>query len=183
MQLKDIDAFAIPWPTEVGDDPMARIGLRVTLLFRDGYTKLRRGALLNIVEQYVAFAGDRLKLYQISGDRRPRSASPEKPVDLAPLRALSLEEFKDWSIFVSGEQELSAASHWSLVSVASDDGYLLLHFPPQAFEHATPHRFRTLFQKWCSELAVEQAYAGLGLVLPTGGRTMDAAIDNCTPYV
>jgi hypothetical protein len=58
-----------------------------------------------------------------------------------------------------------------------------MHFPLQAFEGAAPHSFRTLFQKWCTDLAVEQAYAGLGLVLPTGGMAMDEAIGKCTPIV
>lgn len=182
MQFKDIDAFTIPWPEIGKDDPMARIGLRAEFIFRDGYTKARRHALLTIVEQYVDFAGDRLRLYQLAGQRKPVQASPETPVDLAPLRELSQSANKGWSIFVSGEPAIGAASHWSLVGVASDDGYLLLHFPLQAFEHAAPHAFSTLFQKWCSELAVEQAYAGLGLVLPTGGMAMGSAIDRCGPY-
>jgi hypothetical protein len=182
MQFKDIDAFAIPWPEAGKDDPMARIGLRAEFIFRDGYSKERRRALMNIVEQYVAFAGDRPRLYQIAGQRRPVQASPDKPVDLEPLRLLSQSANQGWSIFVSGEPAIGAASHWSLVSVASDDGCLLLHFPLQAFEQAAHHRFRTLFQKWCNELAVEQAYAGLGLVLPTGGMAMDSAIDRCGPY-
>ena len=75
MQPQDIDNFAIPWPKVVDYDPMGRIGLRVSLYFRDGYAIQRRQALLRIVEQYVAFAGDRIKLYQQAGERRTRTAS------------------------------------------------------------------------------------------------------------
>lgn len=183
MQPQDIDNIAIPWPKIVDYDPMARIGLRVSLYFRDGYTVERRRALLRIVEQYQAFAGDRIQLYQQTGDGRPRVASKTRPVDLQRLREATEQEMVDWGLFLSGEPNIGTASHWSLATVACDDGYLLLHFPVTAFVGAQPYAFRKLFQQWCSELRVEQAYAGLGLVLPTGGRATWTAIKNCAPVV
>ena len=181
MQPQDIDNFAIPWPKVVDYDPMGRIGLRVSLYFRDGYAIERRQALLRIVEQYVAFAGDRIKLYQQAGERRYRTASASEPVDLEPTRSATTQPMASWGLFLSGEPNIGTASHWSLATVASGNGYLLLHFPVTAFEESQPHAFRKLFQQWCSELKVQQAYAGLGIILPTGGRAMHTAIDHCGP--
>ena len=182
MTTADFDAFEIPWPNEY-PDPMGLIGLRVALYFNDGYTVERRQALLRIVEQYLAFAGGRIRLYQQSGERQPRKASASRPVDLEPTRKATTSPVTTWSLFLSGQDTIGKASHWSIATVASDQGYLLPHFPVSAFDGAQPHSFRTLFQQWCTELEVQHAYAGLGVILPTGGRAMHAAMDHCTPVV
>lgn len=70
-----------------------------------------------------------------------------------------------------------------MVTVADESGYLLMHFPVSAFESAAPHSFRNLFQKWCSDLNVKHAYAGLGLALPVAGLGLSTALRHCGPYV
>ncbi len=182
MTPQDIDAFQIPWPDET-PDPMGLIGLRVSLYFSGGHEIATRQALMRIIDQYVDFSGGRIQLYQEAGDRRFRSASAASPVDLSSSRAAAQARMTPLGLFLSGSEDVGKASHWSLVSIATYDGYLLMHFPLAAFEGAQPHTFRKLFQQWCTELNVQHAYAGLGVVLPTGGRAMHAAIKHCTPVV
>lgn len=182
MTPQDIDAFQLPWPDDF-PDPMGLIGLRVALYFSDGYEMARRQALMRIVDQYVAFSDGRIQLYQQGDERRPRTASASQPVDLTLTRAATTARMAPWGLFLSGADDIGKASHWSLLSVATHAGYLLMHFPVTAFEGAQPHAFRKLFQQWCSELNVQHAYAGLGVILPTGGRSMYAAIKHCAPVV
>lgn len=185
MDIQDFDNVALPWPEEgMASDglPMARVGLRAVLYFSDGFTRELRRELMTIVDQYLGFAGDRIRAYQRSGDRRRQAVTPDKPIDLGRLRDRVEDAQTAWGLELSAESDISVASHWSLQAVASDKGYLLLHFPVTAFAAAAPHTFRGLFQRWCSALRVQHAYAGLGLVLPVGGNDMSAAIDHCGPY-
>jgi len=186
ITLSDFDKLSLPWPAEgnAWDGlPMARVGLRAALYFGDGYGAGKRQALMNIIERYVAFAGGRIRAYQRAGDWRRQEASDGLPVDLAPLRAAVDTPGAGFAIEMSAEADVAVASHWSMVTVANANGYLLLHFPVAAFEGAAPHTFRNLFQKWCSDLNALHAYAGLGLVLPVGGLSLGAALSRCGPYL
>jgi hypothetical protein len=184
MQIEDFDSLIIPWPDEgkASDGlSMARVGLRAAFYFGNGYSVEKRHALLATVQEYLARAGGRIRAYQRAGDRRRMTASPGREVDLERLRE-RVENFKtDWSIEASAEEDISVASLWSLVTVASDSGYLVVHFPLTAFKAGSSETFRGLFQRWCSALDVQHAYAGLGLVLPVGGMAMFAAIKNLGP--
>jgi len=185
MELKDLESVQMPWPTDGSATdglPMARVGLRMTFYFNSGYTRELRRELLKIVEDYLAATKGRIRAYQRAGDRRRLSASPTNPVDLGRLRD-RVEDFQTpWAIEMSAEENISVASHWSLQTVASQNGYLLVHWPINHFLGEPQHSFRTLFLKWCSALKVQHAYAGLGFVLPVGGNEMSSAIDNCGPY-
>ncbi|HEX7637606.1 MAG TPA: type VI immunity family protein [Burkholderiaceae bacterium] len=184
--MADFDKVTLPWPAE-GQPwdglPMARLGLRAALYFDNGYEPALRRSLMTIIEQYVTFTGGRIRAYQRGGDRRRQAASTAAPIDLTPMRAAVDVEGAEFGIELSAEPDIAVASHWSMVTVASDTGYLLLHFPVAAFEGAAPHSFRHLFQKWCAELQVTHAYAGLGLALPVGGRSMHAALRNSAPFL
>ncbi len=185
MELDDLDNLALPWPDEGKPSdglPMARVGLRMAFYFDSGYTRELRAALISIVDEYLAASGGQMRAYQRSGDSRRKSATPAKPVDLGVLRQ-RVEDFRtSWSLEMSSESDISVASLWSLETVASEDGYLLVHFPVSAFRGAAPHSFRNTFQRWCGALRVTHAYAGLGLALPVGGTVMSAAIKRCGPY-
>jgi hypothetical protein len=186
ITMADFDTVSWPWPEE-GKPwdglPMARLGLRAALFFDDGYGPRLRAALMTIIEQYVAFSGGRIRAYQRSGDRRRMAADASSPVDLEPLRSKVDKMGSPFSIEMSAEADPAVASHWSMVTVANNAGYLLLHLPLSVFEGAPPHSFRNLFQKWCSELNVLHAYAGLGLVLPVGGRALGGALRRSGPIL
>lgn len=185
MELDDLESVAMPWPDDgsaTDGQPMARVGLRMAFYFGNGYTRELRSELLKIVEDYLDASQGRIQAYQRAGDRRRMVASPSNPVDLGRLRD-RVDDFKTpWAIEMSAEASVSAPSHWSLQTVASQNGYLLVHWPVSAFAEAPQHGFRNLFQKWCSALRVQHAYAGLGFVLPVGGNDMSSAIDHCGQY-
>jgi hypothetical protein len=184
--MADFDKVTLPWPEEgnAWDGlPMARLGLRVALYFADGYNPEVRRPLMAIIDQYVAFTGGRIRAYQRGGDRRRQVASPAKPIDLDKMRASVDVVGSPFGLEMSAEPDSAVSSHWSMVTVASDQGYLLMHFPLEAFDGAPVHSFRNLFQKWCSELNVTHAYAGLGLVLPVGGLALAAALRHCGPFL
>lgn len=186
MPMSDFDKILFAWPAE-GNPwdglPMARLGLRASFYFGDGYGPKLRQALMTIIEQYTAFADGRIQAYQRAGDRRRKSASPKSPPDLSTLIARVNTLGTPFAIEMSSESDPAVASLWSMVTVANESGYLLMHFPVSAFEGAAPHAFRNLFQKWCSELEVKHAYAGLGLALPLTGLSLSAALRRCGPYV
>ncbi len=184
MQIEDFDNITIPWPDEGkprDGRPMARVGLRAAFYLGDCYSKEARAPLLAIVDEYLAMAGGRIRAYQRAGDRRRMSAGPDKAVDLERLRERVVNFKTDWAIEASGEEDVDVASHWSLFAAADDMGSLLVHFPLTAFKAGAPETFRQLFQRWCSALNVQHAYAGLGLVLPVGGTSMFAAIKQLGP--
>lgn len=184
--MADFDKVTLPWPEEgnAWDGlPMARLGLRVALYFADGYNPEVRRPLMAIIDQYVAFTRGRIRAYQRGGDRRRQVASPAKPIDLDKMRASVDVVGSPFGLEMSAEPDSAVSSHWSMVTVASDQGYLLMHFPLEAFDGAPVHSFRNLFQKWCSELNVTHAYAGLGLVLPVGGLALAAALRHCGPFL
>ena len=186
MSMSDFDKVSFAWPAEGAQWdglPMARLGLRTAFYFGDGYGPEVRQALMTIIEQYVAFSDGRVQAYQRAGDRRRKRASPTAPVDLTTLQDSVQKLGAPFGIEMSAEPDPAVASHWSMVTVAAEASYLLMHFPLSAFEGAPPHSFRNLFQKWCSELNVLHAYAGLGLVLPVGGRSYHEALRRCGPYL
>ena len=186
MPMSDFDKVIFPWPQEgaAWDGlPMAKIGLRAEFFFGNGYGPELREPLMAIIEQYLAMSSGRIQAYQRAGDRRRLGASPKSPVDLKPLQSRVREMGTPFAIEMSAESDPAVASHWSLVTVANHAGYLLLHLPVSEFEGAPEHSFRNLFQKWCSDLNAVHAYAGLGLVLPVGGRSLTAAISRSGPYL
>jgi hypothetical protein len=184
MQIEDIDNIVIPWP-EAGKAwdglPMARVGLRAVFYLGNCYSKEARQPLMAAVEEYLDMAGGHIRAYQRAGDRRRMSAGPNQPVDLERLRERVTNFKTDWGIEASGEENINVASPWSLVTVADDMGSLLVHFPLSAFPIGSRETFRGLFQRWCSSLNVQHAYAGLGLLLPVGGTSMYAAIKELGP--
>jgi hypothetical protein len=186
MRVEELNELVLPWPNE-GKDwdglPMAYVGLRAVFYFGDGYTESLRRVLLTIVEEYIAMAGGNIRSYQRAGDRRRLVADADHPVDLGRLQDRVKNFQTDWAIDLTAASDVNVASLWSLVTVASHTGYLLVHFPVTAFEKLPPNSFRLLFQRWCSALNVGHAYAGLGLALPVAGRTTYAAINHCGPYV
>lgn len=185
MQIEDFDNIVLPWvdPGKAWDGlPMALVGLRAAFYLGDCYSREARGPLMAIVEEYLRMAGGRIRAYQRAGDRRRMSAGPDKPVDLERLRERVANFQTDWAIEASGEENINLASHWSMVTVADDMGSLLVHFPLTAFKIGAPETFRGLFQRWCSTLNVEHAYAGLGFILPVGGRSMFGAIKDMGPF-
>jgi hypothetical protein len=184
MQIEDFDNIVIPWSRE-GKSwdglPMARVGLRAAFYLGNCYSKEARGPLMAVVDEYLRMADGRIQASQRGGDRRRMAAGPGKPVDVERLRERVANFQTDWAIEASGEEDINVASHWSLVTVADDIGYLLVHFPLAAFKIGAPETFRGLFQRWCGLLNVEHAYAGLGFVLPVGGRSMSGAIGEMGP--
>ena len=184
MRIEDFDNIVIPWTRE-GKSwdglPMARVGLRAAFYMGDCYSKEARAPLMAVVNEYLAMAGDRIRAYQRAGDRRRMSAGPGKPVNVDRLQERVANFQTDWGIEASGEEDINLASHWSLVTIASERGSLLVHFPLTAFKAGAPETFRGLFQRWCSSLNVEHAYAGLGFILPVGGRSMSGAIEEMGP--
>jgi hypothetical protein len=184
MQIEDIDNITLAWPDEGkawSGLPMARVGLRAVFYVGNCYSKEMRQQLMALVDEYLAMAGGRIRAYQRAGDRRRLTASPTKPVDLDRLRERVTNFQTDWAIEASAEEDINVASHWSLVTVADDAGFFLVHFPLAAFKAGAKETFRTWFQRWCNALNVEHAYAGLGFVLPVGGTSMYAALKQLGP--
>ncbi len=184
MQIDDIDNITVPWPEE-GKSwsglPMARVGLRAAFYVGNCYSKEVRQQLMALVNEYLTLSGGRIRAYQRAGDRRRMTASPSHSVDVERLRE-RVDNFKtDWAIEASAEDDISVASPWSFVTVGDDMGYFLAHFPLAAFKAGAPETFRVWFQRWCSALNVEHAYAGLGWVLPVGGTSMFAALKRLGP--
>lgn len=184
MQIEDFDNITIPWP-DAGKAwsglPMSRVGLRAAFYLGDCYSKEARKPLMAVVEEYLAMAGDRIRAYQRAGDQRRKVAGPGRPVDVERLRERVMNFETSWAIEASGEEDINVASQWSMVTVADHEGYLLVHFPLEAFKAGTAETFRRLFQRWCSSLNVQHAYGGLGFVLPVGGRSMYGAIKEMGP--
>jgi len=184
MQIEDFDNITIPWPDEGkpwSGLAMARVGLRAVFYLGNCYSKETREPLMAIVDEYLAMAGSRIRAYQRADDRRRLSAGPGRPVDVERLRERVANFKTPWAIEASGEEDINVASQWSMVTVADNEGYLLVHFPLEAFKAGAPETFRGLFQRWCSSLNVQHAYAGLGFVLPVGGRSMFGAIKEMGP--
>jgi hypothetical protein len=184
MQIEDFDNINFPWPDEGkawSGLPMARVGLRAAFYLGNCYSKEAREPLMAIVEEYLAMAGGRIRAYQRADDRRRLSAGPGRPVDVERLRERVANFKTPWAIEASGEEDINVASQWSMVTVADNEGYLLVHFPLEAFKAGAPETFRGVFQRWCSSLNVQHAYAGLGFVLPVGGRSMFGAIKEMGP--
>jgi hypothetical protein len=184
MNPKSLEALSLPWPDEGkpwDGQPMARVGLRMEFFFRGREPDARR-ALLQIVEQYIAASSGSTRRYFIDGDRRHRAIAAGRPLDLDRLRERVEKADMDWSIDLSAEPEIQHPSHWSLATLASDRGTLVMYFPLMAFENAAPNTFRHLFSRWCSVLNVSQAYAGLGFVLPVEIGNDDAAVRRIGPW-
>lgn len=179
-----IEGLVLPWPDEGkpwDGQPMARIGLRMEFFFQ-GQSAPARRALLEIVEQYAAAAGGALRRYIVEGDRRHRTLAPGQALDLSRLRDRVDKPDADWAIDLSAEPGIQHPSHWSLATLASARGTLLLHFPLSAFEQSAPGTFRGLFARWCRALEVSHAYAGLGFVLPVEVGNNDAALRRIGPW-
>lgn len=184
MQIEDFDNISIPWPddgTAWSGLPMARVGLRAAFYLGDCYSREAREPLMRVVGEYLAMAAGRIRAYQRAGDRRRLTIAPGQPVNMDRLQERVANFQTEWAIEASGEEDISVASQWSMVSVADDSGYLLVHFPLAAFKAGAAETFRSLFQRWCSSLNVQHAYAGLGFVLPVAGRSMYAAIKQMGP--
>jgi hypothetical protein len=184
MQIEDFDNITFPWPDEGkawSGLPMARVGLRAAFYLGNCYSKEARAPLMAVVEEYLAMAGSRIRAYQRADDRRRLSAGPGRPVDVERLRDRVANFKTPWAIEASAEEDINVASQWSMVAVADHEGYILVHFPLEAFKSGARETFRGMFQRWCSSLNVQHAYAGLGFVLPVGGRSMFGAIKEMGP--
>lgn len=175
----------LPWPDREDPSPwtgqpMARFGLRMSFFFRRLGEPDTRQTLLRLLEQYLQTAGNRIRIYTFSGNKRPRTVPAGQTLDLAPLRAQLTKQDFHWD--VSGS-EANIADHWSMCCRSGlinytdfELGYLLVHLPFTALEGAPPGSFRTLFRTWCAALAVEHAYAGMGFVLPVAVGSLDSAL-------
>jgi hypothetical protein len=169
MQIEDFDNITFPWPDEGkawSGLPMARVALRAAFYLGNCYSKEARAPLMAVVEEYLAMAGSRIRAYQRADDRRRLSAGPGRPVDVERLRDRVANFKTPWAIEASGEEDINVASQWSMVAVADHEGYILAHFPLEAFKSGARETFRGMFQRWCSSLNVQHAYAGLASCCP-----------------
>ena len=150
----------------------------------NGQTPEVRGALLNIVEQYVSVAQQPIRRYVLPDEQQDRFPKAEEAVDLGKLRERVDQPGKSWFVEVSAEAEGACASHWSLAALAHRGGlsYFVVYFPFTYFAGAQPQTVRTLFQRWCSALKVDHAYGGMGFVLPVEVGSHNAALDRIGPY-
>jgi hypothetical protein len=181
---ESLESLVLPWPDEGRSwdgQPMARIGLRMEFFFGGREAAVRR-ALLQIVEQYAAAAGGAIRRYFIDGDRQHRLLAPGQPLDLERLRQRVDQPGADWSINLSAEPDVRHPSPWSLATLASDRGTLVMYFPLGAFANAAPGAFRALFARWCSALHARHAYAGFGFVLPVEVGNQDSALRRIGPW-
>lgn len=176
----ELERHFVPWPegTVAAGRPMARIGWRLQVFFRDpGQPKVRR-ALLEIVKEYLSLAGPHLKRYQIGPKEVYRRLQSDRSADLTALE--TGVNSGSWVCAFTSSLDNADAEPWGLKAFASqvtfrDDelGDLIAYFPLTAFGDDAPSQVRALFRHWCDLLEADQGYAGLGWILPIsiGGQS------------
>ena len=185
--LEYLERCFVPWSSPGRDwdgQPMARIGVRLVFYFRNGENPEVRGALLTIIERYLRATQQPIRRYGLPDEKRYRLPADGEAVDLSLLRERVDRPAEQWSLDISAEREEAHASHWSLLTLADRGGlsYFVVYFPFSFFEGAQRFSLRTIFQRFCSALKVDQAYGGMGFVLPVEIGDQRAAIRRIGPY-
>jgi len=182
-----IEQFFVPWhsPGNPWDGlPMARIGWRLQMYWREPASPAKRRALLAITEEYLDRAAGQLQRYVVGGG--PENfifLKPGERPNLEPLRAIT-NEGNGWYFTASGAVEPNEAHPWAFHAASFQSSYradeyadLLAYFPVTGFGNSDAVRqVVSTFQRWCSMVQADQGYAGLGWVFPNAVGTNFGAL-------
>ena len=173
----ELEQTFLPWPSVGMEDdgqPMAGFGIRMSYFMRQPRERERelRRAMLAIVEEYLGLAQGRIRRYAYLGDKRDRFVAQGGELDLNPLRKLT-ETDDSWGIEMSATTGSGEPSHWALNTLIAQVPHrpdeldqLLFYLPFTTLQGWPPGTWHAMFQRHCTALAVEHAYAGFGFVLP-----------------
>ncbi|WP_298450306.1 type VI immunity family protein [uncultured Marinobacter sp.] len=168
---------------EDADGVMLKLSLNVEIYFRNAWQVEQRAALLSVFDEYRAYFGADFKWTTNPNTGRWKSLK-KTPYPYPEEWLPGVPQDEAWEFVYHGGGRKTDASDIDVVSFgrgevdghespASMDSYLsyiYMHFPIDFFMNRD-EKLPAVFQRWCSLLNAEQAYAGFGLAISHGYET------------
>ncbi|WP_064696840.1 type VI immunity family protein [Rhizobium aegyptiacum] len=155
----------------------SRVGILLSLYFKDGYLREKRRELIGALGEYLGFFGDQIthfkhgedgRLYKYSGEGMPdaylRDADlPESQMFYLHVRHYDPREQNDPSLYTFMAFGHQRGDQWPLSG-------LKVYIPP-SFVFEQTERFLKLIEGWCDRLDVVHGSGGLGTLSNPGSET------------
>jgi hypothetical protein len=190
-----LEQLAFNWPARgYRSDglPMARVGWRFQVYFREPVARRSFDALQAIAEEYIRLADGRLRHIQIGSKEVYKPIALGQTPDLSGLQKDTRKAQPEFVLALSAspsDMDHSESSAWAMKVVsmkitgrADELGDLIAYLPLTGFAPADAGpKARALLLRWCDMLRAEHAYGGLGWVLPVNIGGQSAAVDLLGP--
>lgn len=162
----------------------SRVGVLLSIYFLEGWTKSKRQALLENLQDYLNLFSDEITHYQPYGDGNSKRLHRYKgkgiPEDFADVAGLG--ENKTAYLFVKHVDgaEIDDPSPYLFIAFGQEKGTrrplsgMKVHFPP-SFVFEDPDRYVDLVTGWCDRLGAIHGSSGLGALSRPGAEMMEDA--------
>ncbi|ERS10441.1 DUF3396 domain-containing protein [Marinobacter nauticus] len=168
---------------EDADGVMLKLSLNVEIYFRNAWRTDIREAVLAVFNEYREYFGQEFKWTTNPNTGRWKSLK-KTPYPYPDEWLLDVPQDEQWEFVFHGGEKKTDASDVDVVSLGrrvnkGDEGaasldsflsYIYMHFPIDFFMDRE-EKLPSVFNRWCSLLNAEQAYAGFGLAISHGYET------------
>ncbi|QRK05091.1 DUF3396 domain-containing protein [Archangium violaceum] len=156
---------------EVTDElgqPVARVGLTMTLYLEDPHKASVRQKAAECIDEYILLVREHLR-WGVVGEQRPRDIS-HQPFGPMTDVARALPEAESFEMAATGAEAYHQASHYNLHALLGRHrpfrrlGYVSASLPFRFLLGRPAGFFQQLVHAWCCRLSPFHGYAGLGLL-------------------
>lgn len=168
---------------EDADGVMLKLSLNVEIYFRNAWREDVREAVLAVFNEYREYFGQEFKWTTNPNTGRWKSLK-KTPYPYPDEWLLDVPQDEQWEfVFHGGDKKTDASDvdvvsfgewitegHEAPTSKESFMSYIYVHFPIDFFVDRD-EKLPSIFNRWCSLLNAEQAYAGFGLAISHGYET------------
>lgn len=156
----------------------SRVGILLSIYFDEGWSRIKRQAILDCLSEYLAIFSNDLTHFQVGDEPKMRSYdSSGVPSPYLSLPDTPESELAYVQMLAVDPKEPDDPSLWRFMALAQakDNSMRPLsgvkaHFPP-SFAFDDPDRFLSLIAGWCGKLAALHGSAGLGALSDPGRET------------